>query len=61
MCRTPECLLYTGCSFALKGTPQQMEVLKQACLEISIHIRGVFEVEEEQERRAFLGIGDEEQ
>lgn len=61
MCRTPECLIYTGCSFALMGDLQQMELLRQTCHEIAIPLRGVFEVEKGKERHAFLEVGDEEQ
>lgn len=61
LCRTPECLIYTGCSFALMGDLQQMEQLRQTCQKIAIPLRGIFEAEEGQERRAFLEVEDEEQ
>lgn len=61
LCRTPECLRYTGCSFALKGDSNDMDQLQTVCKEISISLRGVFEADTEQERKPFLELSEEEQ
>lgn len=61
LCRTPECLLYTGCSFALKGDSNDMDQLQVVCRDISVPLRGVFEADTAEERKPFLDLSEEEQ
>lgn len=61
MCRTPECLLHTGCSFALKGDKERMQTLGSICERIALPFRGIFEAEEQAARKPVVDLGEEEQ
>lgn len=43
MTRAPQCLSYTGCSFALRCNPEQLEVVRQACRGANIALGGAFQ------------------
>lgn len=42
MTRSPQCLSFTGCSFALRCSPEQLIMVSQACSTAKIPLGGIF-------------------